>query len=161
MIIYQVLFRILEHICSFFFLLWAMDMLFRCGDRNRRQTLILFWYLTIVKYSVSPDVFLRKYFIRSTNSSLFVCVANSPWLTNQKIKENRSLSLVEMYRPCENKYHKGTYVRYFLLYYFVSIQKNHSHIKKDVHIKCTPFVFLAISLFSLQLRLIMYRCSHR
>ena len=48
MIIYQVLFRILEHICSFFFLLWAMDMLFRCGDRNRRQTLIPFWYLTIV-----------------------------------------------------------------------------------------------------------------
>ena len=72
MIIYQVLFRILEHICSFFFLLWAMDMLFRCGDRNRRQTLIPFRYLTIVKYSVSPDVFLRKHFIRSTNSSLFV-----------------------------------------------------------------------------------------
>ena len=47
---------------------------------------------------VSPDVFLRKHFIRSTNSSLFICVANSPLLTDQKIKENRSLSLVEMHQ---------------------------------------------------------------
>ena len=33
------------------------------------------------KNFVSLDVFLRKHFIRSTNSSLFVHFVNSPWLT--------------------------------------------------------------------------------